>query len=85
MRREKKGDEDRHPISKETARRLDDSLKREARKSSGRAANQLLSSGFAVSYREMDTPVGCVLRRYPDGRIETVRIELGRAKATASR
>lgn len=84
MRREKPVETDRHAISKGAARRLDESLKREARQSSRRAADRLLSSGFAVSYREKDTPPDCVLRRHPDGRIETVRIELGRTKATAS-
>lgn len=45
----------------------------------------LLSRGRVVSYREKDTPPGHVLRRHPDGRIETVKVDLSVGVAISAR
>lgn len=58
---------------------LDEEFKRRARRASGEAAEGLLARGRTVSYRAMDTPAGHVIQRHPDGRLETVRIDLGAA------
>ncbi len=68
-----------------TPQALDEDFKRRARRTSGDAANGLLARGRSVSYREKDTPAGHVIRRHPDGRIETVRIDLGQSKASVAR
>jgi len=64
-------------MNNQTPQSLDEDFKRRARVISRDAANGLLARGRTVSYREKDTPAGHVIRRYPDGRIETVRIDLG--------
>lgn len=60
-----------------TPQALDDDFKRRARLVSRDAADSLLARGRTVSYREMDTPAGHVIRKHPDGRTETVRVDLG--------
>ena len=60
-----------------TPQALDENFKRRAKKTSGDAARTMLARGRAVSYREKDTPAGYVIRKHPDGRIETVKIDLG--------
>ena len=64
---------------------LDESFKRRSRIASRDAANGLLARGRAVSYRDKDTPAGHVMRRHPDGRIETVRIDLGPTPSSTGR
>ena len=68
-------------IDRPTPQALDEHLKRRARLTNRDAADGLLARGRAVSYRENDTPAGHVIRRYPDGRIEIVKIDLGSAAA----
>lgn len=68
-------------IDRPTPQALDENFKRRARLTSRDAADGLLARGRAVSYRENDTPAGHVIRRYPDGRVETVKIDLGSATA----
>ena len=41
----------------------------------GEAVRTHLAAGRAISYRDPDTPPGHVIRRYPDGRRELVRID----------
>jgi hypothetical protein len=36
----------------------------------------LLKQGYSIVYREKDTPIGCVLREYPNGRIELVKVDM---------
>ncbi|WP_174293007.1 hypothetical protein [Sphingomonas bacterium] len=55
---------------------IDAEFKRRARTVSRAAVDGLLARGRVVSYRESDTPAGNVLRRHPDGRVETVEIHL---------
>jgi len=59
------------------AQSLDEKFKRRSRRPCRNAADGRLSRGLSVSYREPDTPAGHVLRRHPDGRTETVRVDLG--------
>ncbi|WP_375403015.1 hypothetical protein [uncultured Sphingomonas sp.] len=66
-------------IDRLTPQALDENFKRRARLTSRDAADSLLARGRTVSYREQDTPAGHVVRRHPDGRIETVKIDLGSA------
>ena len=73
----------RDAIDTSTPQSIDENFKRRARLTSRAAADGLLARGRAVSYREDNTPAGHVIRRYPDGRIELVKIDLG--LATTSR
>ena len=41
----------------------------------GEAARAHLAAGRAITYLEPNTPPGHVIRRYPDGRRELVRVE----------
>lgn len=41
----------------------------------GDAAQEHLAAGRAVPYLDDDTPPGHVIRRYPDGRRELVRVD----------
>jgi len=72
-------------IPSRTPQALDEEFKRRARKPSGAAAFAMLARGHAVTYRERDTPAGYVLRRHPDGRIETVKVDLGTPETSATR
>ncbi|HEX8486117.1 hypothetical protein [Sphingomonas sp.] len=71
----------RDPLDRPSPQALDEDFKRRARLASRDAADGLLARGRAVSYRENDTPAGHVIRRYPDGRTETVKIDLSTATA----
>ncbi|WP_217497849.1 hypothetical protein [Sphingomonas zeae] len=48
---------------------------------SDEAARAMLARGRFITYRERDTPQGHVVREYPNGTRETVRIELPRSKS----
>ena len=50
-----------------------------AREASSAAADQDIADGHWITFRTRDTPTGYVMRRYPDGRVERVLIELGPA------
>jgi hypothetical protein len=43
------------------------------------AANAMLARGRYIVYREADTPRGHVVREYPDGTKETVKVDLNDA------
>jgi hypothetical protein len=77
--------QDINAISPPTPQALDEEFKRRARKRSGAAAFAMLARGRPVTYREPGTPVGHVLRRHPDGRIETVKIDLAVPESSAAR
>lgn len=47
-----------------------------ARKASSAAADQDLADGHWITFRTRDTPAGHVMRRYPDRRVEMVRVHL---------
>lgn len=70
-------------MTNRTPQSLDEDFKRRARVTSRDAADRLLARGRIVSYREKDAPAGHVIRRHPDGRIETVGIDLGIETRTA--
>lgn len=44
----------------------------------GAAAKEHLAAGRAIYYCDDDTPVGLVIKRYPDGRRELVRFVAGK-------
>jgi len=48
---------------------------------SDEAARAMLARGRFITYRERDTPQGHVVREYPSGTRETVRIDLPRSKS----
>ncbi|PXA84761.1 hypothetical protein DMC47_39025 [Nostoc sp. 3335mG] len=62
--------------SASTPQALDEEFKRRARKPSAAAASAMLARGRTVAYRNSDTPNGYVIRKHPDGRTETVKIDL---------
>lgn len=64
---------------------LDTRLKMRARMPSSANSSSLLARGRAVTYRDANTPAGCVLRKYPDGHIETLRIDLSVQESGARR
>lgn len=66
-------------INRPTPEALDEAFKRRARLTSRDAADGMLARGRMVSYREEGTPAGHVVRLYPDGRLETVKIDLDSA------
>lgn len=50
-----------------------------ARKASSAASDDDLADGHWITFRTRETPAGHVMRRYPDRRLEMVRIELSPA------
>ncbi len=51
------------------------SVEAELAEDDGEAAEEHLAAGRPVPYLDVDTPVGHVMRRYPDGRRELVRVD----------
>ena len=51
-------------------------LERALKQPSDEAARAMLGRGRVITYRERDTPPGHVVREHPDGRKETIRIDL---------
>jgi hypothetical protein len=39
------------------------------------AGAEILAQGHPVAYREKDTPKGCVVTKYPNGRIELIEVD----------
>ncbi len=76
-----------HPAidSAPTPQALDEEFKRRARKPSGAAASAMLARGHTVAYRDSDTPDGYVIRKHPDGRTETVKVDLGTLETSTAR
>jgi hypothetical protein len=40
------------------------------------AGAAILAQGHPIAYREEDTPKGCVLMEYPNGRIELIEVDM---------
>jgi hypothetical protein len=45
------------------------------RREDGSAAREHLAAGFPIYYSDDGTPVGAVIKKYPDGRRELVRFD----------
>lgn len=67
----------------QNSEQLEKMFEERAKKPSGLAAQRDLEAGHWISYRERDTPKGHVLRKYPSGRIEMVKVNLGSKPARA--
>lgn len=63
-------------LDRPTPEALDQAFKRRARLTNRDAADGMLARGRPVSYREAGTPAGHVVRLHPDGRLETVKIDV---------
>lgn len=46
------------------------------------APAEMLAAGHSISYREDNTPEGCVIRKHPDGHRELVKIEFVKGGTT---
>ncbi|MDR2080745.1 MAG: hypothetical protein LBP54_02515 [Campylobacteraceae bacterium] len=46
------------------------------------AADDILSKGYPVIFVEHDTPKGCVLKKYPDGKLELIKVDIAHEKHT---
>ena len=51
-------------------------LENAVRNDDGAAAQSHLEAGFPIYYSEDDTPSGAIIKEYPDGRRELVRVDL---------
>ncbi|MDR0747470.1 MAG: hypothetical protein LBE89_06230 [Helicobacteraceae bacterium] len=40
------------------------------------AGAEILAQGHPIAYREKDTPKGCVLMEYPNGKIELIEVDM---------
>jgi hypothetical protein len=40
------------------------------------ARAEILAQGYPIAYREKDTPEGCVLMEYPNGKIELIEVDV---------
>lgn len=38
--------------------------------------DEILAEGHPIVYREKDTPKGCIIKEYPNGRIELIKVDM---------
>lgn len=60
---------------------LEEMFEERAKKPSGLEAQRHLAAGRVIPYRDRDTPKGYVMHQHPDGKIEMVKVSLGRKLA----
>lgn len=68
-----------------TPEQIERAFEERAVKPSGLAAERDLAAGHWIAFREKDTPAGHVLRRYPSGLIEMVKVDLACRASTRAR
>ena len=64
-----------HAFDHDDPTSLDAEFERDAMEEDGSAAEEILASGMPIHISRDDTPAGHVVRVYPNGREELVRID----------
>ena len=72
-------------MTQKTPQDIERAFEESAKNPSDLAARRDLAAGHWIAFREMDTPAGHVLHRYPDGGIEVVKADLASSISTRVR